>query len=127
MKVVVALVIILVAGVLLWKNSGALNVGASEADAKLTPWLCSDPECKNEFTLTMGKSRQMRADAGDPAGPLECPKCHKITGEQAADCPACGRYAKPVTMGMFPAVCPHCKTRFREDDHGHSPAPTGHK
>lgn len=104
------------AAVLAWRNFRALNVGGSEADSKLTAWLCVNPECKNEFELPLWKSRKLRAAAGDASGPLECPKCHQITGEQAVDCPSCGRYAQPVHMGMFPAVCPYCGVRTRPDD-----------
>jgi len=66
-------------------------------------FLCGNPDCKAEFTLTLKQFGQHHEEHwGEP---VPCPKCRATKTVRAEKCPHCGR-SFPLVREQI--VCPHC-------------------
>jgi predicted RNA-binding Zn-ribbon protein involved in translation (DUF1610 family) len=67
-----------------------------------TWWICQNPSCKAEFSMSSRELGQWHAaHYGDP---LPCPKCGQTNVIRAEKCQNCGT----VYPSRGTTVCPHC-------------------
>jgi hypothetical protein len=77
-----------------------------------TFWMCMNPKCKAEFTLTikeLGEHHQKHYGQ-QPT----CPKCQGNDTIRAQRCPSCGKFY-PIIQD-WAAVCPYCKKPVKPRD-----------
>ncbi len=65
-------------------------------------YICSNPDCKEEYSWTPGEDLGGREDASI------CPKCGTPNAMDAAKCPSCGRYHALEGHGRYKKNCPYC-------------------
>jgi rubrerythrin len=89
---------VIITGISFWFWRPANNVNAPRG----TWWICKNPTCKNEFSLTMAQfSEHHEKHYGQP---VTCPKCH-TEAIKADKCPSCG---KVFVMQRNTNKCPAC-------------------
>ncbi|MEZ6242037.1 MAG: hypothetical protein R3B57_03250 [Phycisphaerales bacterium] len=80
--------------------------GETESLDRLTMWVCRDPACGAEFTLTVGA--MAKQEGPDFEGRITCPECGGKNTARAQPCHNCGRYLELWGHGTLPPQCPYC-------------------
>ncbi|MEX2215929.1 MAG: hypothetical protein WD768_17590, partial [Phycisphaeraceae bacterium] len=96
---------LLILGAFFIYNSGGEGHGDNNANfPDGTYWICSKPDCKHEFNLSMkALSDHHEHHYGDP---IPCPKCGTAGAVPASLCPHCRKIYRTSTSST---VCPHCQ------------------
>ena len=102
-KVGAAIVVMGVAGVLIYKNVFG-DPGHGENMPEGTFWICGNESCNNEFNMSLSKVRSLR----NADGLVPCPKCNEWRVTRGHVCDSCKRVYEPVGHGGKPDNCPHC-------------------
>jgi hypothetical protein len=113
-KLSVAALALVAAAVVAWRSLGPSSGGGDteKYDETRTRWLCLDPACKEEFTLSTAELGAFCREHEDqnPA----CPACKKQNTARASRCEACNKFYvprhEPPAPGQKPKVqsCPNC-------------------
>lgn len=90
--------LVVLTGVVYWFWRPANNVNAPRG----VWWICSNEQCKNEFSMTMAEFSDHHAK--HYGQPVTCPKC-KSVAIKADKCPSCG---KVFFMQRSNNRCPSC-------------------
>src|SRR5687768_13413478 len=90
------IVVVVTAAVVFVASAFMGGGGAIDTAEDGTAYVCQNPACKNEFTLTGEQISQHHRD--HYGAPLPCPKCGKPDIAPATRCPTCKRlYAQERT------------------------------
>lgn len=113
-KLSIAALALAAAAGIVWRSVGPSSSGGDGEtyDEGRTRWLCLDPACKAEFTLSTAELGAFYREHEDqnPA----CPACSKQNTARASRCEACKKFYvpshTPPAPGQKPRVqtCPNC-------------------
>ncbi len=106
-KLIAATIAVLACSFFVWRSVGSLRGPATDTP-RGTLWVCTDPACGGEFSISvadLGAFYEKHADGTPP-----CPRCSKTTTARAITCPQCGKaIPKPArSASKNPPVCPKC-------------------
>ena len=111
-KVIVAVAALGVAAVLFGKYyAGSGNSG--EGMDSTSHWICMNPSCGADFSLTAREMIDFSKNAGLEDGGPPCPTCDKSTTVAAEVCPSCQEPYELGPHGMVPDNCPSCNEPLR--------------
>ena len=104
-QITIVAVAVLVVG---WQVFAALTSRPNDTEdfPDGTAWVCQNPGCSAEFTVTI----EQLADfyRSNPGAPLPCPECGGQQTVRAVVCPLCARYFARPPPETKPLICPHC-------------------
>jgi len=95
------------AGYLTLSNGGETRPDNERMDTEKF-FVCKNPECKNEFSMTLREYAKTRGAEGNPP----CPECGKHLTTLAEHCPECHRNIPLVGHASVPPECPFCGHKF---------------
>lgn len=113
-KIVTAVVLFVVAGVIFFFNSGEKAEIPQDADT-MTAWKCA--ECGKRVDLSATQVNEMMIQVGNVV-PIICPACSKQHLYQIAVCPVCSTEFFGAEVPGHSGRCPKCSPELEMPDEG---------
>lgn len=107
-KIGLLFLLFVIAGIIFYITSSG---GSDTQNLKKTyqAMLCTNPQCKAEYEVTLDEVRRASAEMGAMEGGLLCPKCGKKSTQIAEKCPYCEHVFIPHPRPSdFRDRCPKC-------------------
>lgn len=127
MKVGIAVVLLVAAGIITWKFSLRPAAEAKGEDTSIT-WMCSDKDCSHVFSMTANETLQLQQKEekpGEPWPPSSCPKCKARTAWPAQKCEKCGTMFFGPEVKGWTGACPKCHPDVKPPEEFEAPSAPG--